>query len=89
IPTVNVKEEDPNAIWTLEFDGSCSTIGSGADVVLISPNSEIFPSAYKLQFDNTNNTAEYEALLLGLEIARQKGVQNLKVQGDAELIVSQ
>ncbi|KAH9328552.1 hypothetical protein KI387_000660 [Taxus chinensis] len=74
IPTVDVEEEDPNAIWTLEFDGSCSTTGSGAGVVLISPNSEIFPSAYKLQFDNTNNTAEYEALLLGLEMARQKGI---------------
>ncbi|KAH9307788.1 hypothetical protein KI387_035699, partial [Taxus chinensis] len=89
IPAVDVKEEDPNAIWTLEFDGSCSTTGSGDGVVLISPNSKIFPSAYKLQFDNTNNTAEYEALLLGLEMARQKGIQNLKVQGDAELIFNQ
>ncbi|KAH9293376.1 hypothetical protein KI387_041423, partial [Taxus chinensis] len=60
-----------------------------AGVVLISPSSEIFPSAYKLQFDNTNNTAEYEALLLGLELARQKGIRNIKVQGDAELIVNQ
>ncbi|KAH9313038.1 hypothetical protein KI387_028073, partial [Taxus chinensis] len=30
IPIVDVEEEDPNAIWTLEFDGSCSTSGSGA-----------------------------------------------------------
>ncbi|KAH9298892.1 hypothetical protein KI387_030574, partial [Taxus chinensis] len=40
-------------------------------------------------FDNTNNTAEYEALLLGLEMERKKGIQNLKVQGDVELIVNQ
>ncbi|KAH9317588.1 hypothetical protein KI387_019357, partial [Taxus chinensis] len=50
---------------------------------------EIFPSAFKLHFDNTNNMTEYEALLLGLEMARQKGIQNLKVQGDDELIVNQ
>lgn len=58
-------------------------------MVLISPYFEIFPFSFTLQFDNNNNTSEYEDLLLGLEMARQKGIQNLKVQGDAELIVNQ
>ncbi|KAH9308487.1 hypothetical protein KI387_036398, partial [Taxus chinensis] len=30
VPSVEVKEEDPNAVWTLDYDGSYSTIGSGA-----------------------------------------------------------
>ena len=33
--------------------------------------------------------AEYEALLLGLQIARSMGIQSLKVLGDSELVVKQ
>jgi hypothetical protein len=76
-------------VWTLEFDGSCSSSGSGAGVVLIPPQGEPEPMAFKLEFGNTNNTAEYEALLLGIAAAKQKGVKLLKARGDAELIVKQ
>lgn len=38
------------ALWVLEFDGSCSNLGSGAGVVLISPSGEIFPFSFKLDF---------------------------------------
>lgn len=76
-------------LWTLEFDGSCSNSGSGVGVVLISPSREIFPFSFKLDFHNTNNTAEYEALLLGLQEAKEKGIRQLKAKGDAELIVKQ
>ncbi|KAH9317232.1 hypothetical protein KI387_019001, partial [Taxus chinensis] len=40
-------------------------------------------------FFNTNNTAKYESLLLGMQAARERGIKNLKVQGDAELVVNQ
>ncbi|KAH9326787.1 hypothetical protein KI387_006965, partial [Taxus chinensis] len=40
-------------------------------------------------FKNTNNTAEYEALILGLQVAKERGVKNLLARGDAELIVKQ
>lgn len=70
VPSIEVKEEDPNTVWTLDFDGIYSTTGSGPCMVLISQNFEIFPFTFKLQFDNTNNTAEYETLLLGLEMER-------------------
>ena len=53
-------------LWTLEFDGSCSNLGSGAGVVLILPLGQVFPFSFKLDFHNTNNTVEYKALLLGL-----------------------
>lgn len=74
-------------IWIMEFDGSCSTIVLGVGVVLISPNDEKFPFAFKLEFKNTNNTVEYEALLLGLEEAKKKGIKMLQAKGDAELII--
>ncbi|KAH9324492.1 hypothetical protein KI387_004670, partial [Taxus chinensis] len=40
-------------------------------------------------FFNTNNTAEYESLLLSMQAAKERGIKNLKVQGDAELVVNQ
>ncbi|KAH9331783.1 hypothetical protein KI387_003891, partial [Taxus chinensis] len=63
-------EEDKDKIWKMEFDGSHSSVGSGAGVVLYSPSNELYPFSYTLRFDNTNNTAEYEALLLGMSTAK-------------------
>ena len=33
---------------------------------------ESIPKAFKLEFENTNNTVEYKALILGLEEAKRK-----------------
>ena len=39
--------------------------------------------AYRLEFECTNNTAEYEALLKGLKKALDMDVRNLMVFGDS------
>ncbi|KAH9310836.1 hypothetical protein KI387_025871 [Taxus chinensis] len=85
------KEVIPNSngIWTLEFDGICSSASSGVSVVLISPEEKIHPFSFKLQFENTNNTAKYEAIIIGLNMAKEMGVKNLLSHGEAELIVKQ
>ncbi|KAH9303049.1 hypothetical protein KI387_014632, partial [Taxus chinensis] len=67
-----ISPKDPNGVWVLEFDGSCSSAGSGAGVLLISPEGCLYPFSFKLQFENTNNTAEYEALILGLQVAKER-----------------
>jgi ribonuclease HI len=81
--------EETEGIWTLEFDGSHSSSGSGAGVVLTAPSGEVFYHSYRLEFRCTNNVAEYEALILGLNLAIDKGVTILEVKGDSDLIVSQ
>ena len=87
--TKNLMPDITNELWSMEFDGSSSSSGSGAGIVLLSPKGEKFPKAYKLAFETTNNTAEYEALLLGLEYAKEKGIKQLKVSRDAELVFNQ
>jgi ribonuclease HI len=52
--------------WTVFCDGSWGAFGAGATVVLISPSKIKTCYAAKLEFNCTNNIAEYEALLLGL-----------------------
>jgi ribonuclease HI len=82
-------KEVEHAVWKMFFDGSSSKEGSGAGVVFISPAKEVIPLSYKLEFDTTNNIAEYEALLLGLRAAKEMGIDKIVVFGDSELIIHQ
>ncbi|XP_059070549.1 uncharacterized protein LOC131860188 [Cryptomeria japonica] len=83
------QNEEKEGLWLMEFDGSCVTSRSGTGVVLIPPSGNPIPFSFKLEFKNTNNTVEYEALLLGLVVVNRLGVKILWVKGDVELIVKQ
>ena len=54
-----------------------------------SPENHIFPGAFSLKEPCSNNVAEYNALLIGLQLTQQMGVQYLKAYGYSKLIVSQ
>jgi hypothetical protein len=76
--------------WKMFFDGASSCEGAGAGVLFIAPENEfVVPFSYRLQWDVdcTNNVCEYEALVLGLEVAKKLKLNNLEVYGDVELIV--
>ena len=60
-----------------------------ARAVLISLEKEILKYAVRLQFSATNNEAEYEALLIGLSLAKALRAKNLIVQVDSQLIIGQ
>jgi ribonuclease HI len=76
-------------VWKMYFDGASSKESVGAGVVFISPSQEVISLSYKLEFETTNNVAEYEALVLGLRAAKDMKIEELSVFGDAELIVHQ
>ncbi|GKD14986.1 reverse transcriptase domain-containing protein, partial [Tanacetum coccineum] len=74
-PDDSVKEGEPlPAQWTLFTDGSSCVDGCGAGVVLTDPEGTEFTYALRFQFEATNNEAEYEALIAGLQIAEKMGV---------------
>nr|GEY07471.1 hypothetical protein [Tanacetum cinerariifolium] len=75
--------------WTLFMDGSSCVDGSGARLILISPEGTEFTCALRFQFAASNNEAEYEALITGLRIAAQMGVQNVYVSVDSKLVANQ
>ncbi|XP_021819580.1 uncharacterized protein LOC110761419 [Prunus avium] len=81
-----VTEEEP---WTFYFDGSSTSKGGGAGVVLINPEGQATALSFKLNFPCTNNTAEYEAFIMGMSTAREMGVEKIKVIGDSNLVLSQ
>ena len=63
--------------------------GAGAGVVLISPTGDELRYVIQLNFQATNNMAEYEGLLAGLRIAVSLGITRLLAKGDSQLVVNQ
>ena len=63
--------------------------GSRAGCVLIDPEKNKYFLSCRLEFECTNNTTEYGALVQGLKKAMELKVKNLKVYGDSEIIVKQ
>jgi ribonuclease HI len=78
-----------DSTWTLKFDGSSTSMSSGAGVVLIREDGETIAKSFKLDFPCSNNASEYEAYITGLAIAHGMGIKHLKVIGDSNLIICQ
>jgi ribonuclease HI len=57
--------------------------------VLISPKGDQLLYVIRLHFRATNNVAQYEALINGMCIATELGVQRLYICGDSELVINQ
>ncbi|XP_066163801.1 uncharacterized protein [Oryza sativa Japonica Group] len=74
--------------WVMYSDSSWSHKGAGAAAVLTSPGGMPIRYAARLQFDTTNNTAEYEAILLGLKKTKALGVRRLLIRTDSKLVAS-
>ncbi|XP_027156411.1 uncharacterized protein LOC113757207 [Coffea eugenioides] len=75
--------------WTLYVDGSSNGDGSGAGLLLEGPQGEVCSYALRFGFPATNNEAEYEALIAGLQLARRLGAQQIHVRSDSQLVVRQ
>ena len=57
--------------------------------VAYSPDGEQLAERNEFIGEATNNVAEYRALLLGLELARELGATEIEVVGDSELVARQ
>jgi ribonuclease HI len=77
--------------WRLHCDGACrgNPGPAGAGMVLHDPQGRLQVRKGRYLGETTNNVAEYQALLLGLEEARKLAVKKLRVLADSELMVKQ
>nr|GEV41185.1 reverse transcriptase domain-containing protein [Tanacetum cinerariifolium] len=87
-PPIEDREELPDP-WILFTDGSSCIDGSGACLIITHPERMEFTYALRFRFNATNNEAEYEALIAGIWIARQIGVQNLQANVDSKQVANQ
>ncbi|XP_070011446.1 uncharacterized protein [Nicotiana sylvestris] len=74
--------------WTLFTDGSSNVKGANLGIVLIPPMGETVRQAIKCH-SITNNEAEYEAVIAGLELARELGINQIIIKSDSQLMVNQ
>jgi ribonuclease HI len=78
-----------SSVWKMFFDRASSSEGAGAGVVFMSPCQEVVSLSYKLEFKATNNVAEYKSLVLGMRAAKEMGIKEITIFGDAKLIIQQ
>nr|GEU82994.1 hypothetical protein [Tanacetum cinerariifolium] len=67
--------------WRLYIDGASNNEGSEAGLILIATYDMEYSYALHLNFSNSNNEAEYEALLAGLRIAMKMQEKVLELAG--------
>ncbi|GAV88176.1 RVT_3 domain-containing protein [Cephalotus follicularis] len=92
-PKIKIEGEKEDALQkhflSLYVDGSSSFSGSGAGLVLISPDGRMLQYFLRFQFKATNNKAEYEAIIKGLTLAKHLEVQKIRVFSDSQLVINQ
>jgi ribonuclease HI len=90
-PSNTVQDEELVPVWEIRCDRAWGRKGAGIAAIVTSPAG--FKLRYVARLDYldpsdrcTNNTTEYEALLLGLRKVRALGASNFLVKCDAEVI---
>jgi len=89
---LETEEKEPSNLsnsWVLYLDGSKCKEGAGAGCILTDPEGNKNLVACRLEFECTNNTTEYEALIQGLEKAIDLRVRKIKFFGDSKMVVRQ
>ena len=67
----------------MHTDGSSNRQAGGVGVVLLSPEGDVVECMIRLDFPTTNNEAEYEALVAGLNLARVAGATSVVIYCDS------
>ena len=75
--------------WKLSVDGASNAQGSGAGLILTSPEGIDIEYALRFGFHTSNNEAEYEVVIAGLNLAYSLEVDQLEVYSDSQLVVRQ
>ena len=77
------------SIWRLSVDGATNVQGSGAGLILTSPDWIDVEYALRFDFQASNNEVEYEAVIAGLNLAHSMEADQLEVSSDSQLVVKQ
>ena len=75
--------------WKMHFDGASNALGHRLRAILMWPNGSHYPFTAWLNFDYTNNIAEYEACVISLQATIERNVKTLQVSGDLAIVIYQ
>jgi len=77
------KNSETSAKWVLYVDGSSNKTACDAGVVLEGPGDLLIEQALQFSFKATNNQAEYEATLAGLNLENDLGAREVTCKRDS------
>ena len=77
------QEVELGSQWMLSVDGSSNQQRSGDGIILEGPNGVLIEQALRFAFKASNNQAEYEALIVGMLLAKEMGAQSLLAKSDS------
>jgi len=63
--------------------------GAGISIVLISPRGKKYKFSLPIVATSTNNQAEYQALIKGLELLKEVHTNAVEIFGDSMLVINQ
>jgi len=69
--------------WSLYVDGSSTKDDSGAGLIIESPTGARYEHALKFIFKASNKEAEYEALVVGIELCYTAGADHVQAFFDS------
>ena len=74
--------------WNLYIDDSSTKDGSGVGLIIESPAGVWHEHALKFMFKASNNEAEYETLIEGIELCYTVGVDSVQAFFDSQLVIT-
>ena len=83
VPAENAQTTTDLPIWKLSVDGATNAQGSGAGLILTSPEGIDIEYALRFEFQASNNEAEYEVVIVSLNLAHSLEVDQLEVCSDS------
>ncbi|XP_072087916.1 uncharacterized protein [Arachis hypogaea] len=81
--------EEEFSYWTLFVDGASNPQGSGAGILLESPEGIILEHSLCFSFKASNNQAEYEALVAGLRRGYSRPLLKCLDRNEADLVLAE
>ena len=75
--------------WKMYFDRVANQHGNGIEILLITPEGSHIPLAIKLNFEVTNNMAEYKACITRMKALQELGVKEAEVFENLTLVIAQ
>ena len=72
--------------WNIYTDRSSNRRAGGAGVVIQTPEGDRIECMIRLDFPTTNNEAEYEALVAGLDLVKAACAENVVIHCDSQVV---
>ena len=82
------KRADECPRWSIHTDGSSNRLAGGTGIVLLSLEGDKIECMVHLNFPTTNNKAEYEALVAGLDLTKAVRAANVVIHYDSQVVTN-